>query len=338
MILANFDLSFFTSIPGMLITGGVLLLLIALIIFIATGSKKGKKDKKEEIENVDNDTVATTPTVDMNVATEPNMSTEEVNTTVETPDVISAEPAVEDAPQIVVTSSEAQMEPISIVENNTPVVNEENNQNLNQTVEPNTISNEEVNPQVEMSAENVDTTTTGVDENINVNADPVVITSDVNNAGQTNEPIDTMASVNQESNEVAEAPAITIVNEEPKEDIVMETSKQIYGGTDPVIPKIEVEGTEHRPIYGGANPLENTGAIPTINSNTVETATLSTTPEVPRVEPEVEMPKVEPEVVNVATVDNTPTNNVEPITPIQEEKTKEQVVIEKPKEEVESLF
>ena len=49
-------------------------------------------------------------------------------------------------------------------------------------------------------------------------------------------------------------------------------------------------------------------------------------------------PKVEPEVVNVSTVDNTPTNNVEPITPIQEEKTKEQVVIEKPKEEVESLF
>ena len=50
MILASFDLSFFTSIPGLLITGGVLLLLIALIIFIATGSKKGKKeDKKEDV-------------------------------------------------------------------------------------------------------------------------------------------------------------------------------------------------------------------------------------------------------------------------------------------------
>ena len=54
MILANFDLSFFTSIPGMLITGGVLLLLIALIIFIATGSKKGSKKKKgKEEKNVD---------------------------------------------------------------------------------------------------------------------------------------------------------------------------------------------------------------------------------------------------------------------------------------------
>ena len=42
MILASFDLSFFTSIPGMLITGGVLLLLIALIIFIATGNKKNR--------------------------------------------------------------------------------------------------------------------------------------------------------------------------------------------------------------------------------------------------------------------------------------------------------
>ena len=72
MILANFDLSFFTLIPGLLITGGVLLLLIALIIFVATGSKKGKKDKKEaESTDNTNTTVATTPTVDMNVATEP---------------------------------------------------------------------------------------------------------------------------------------------------------------------------------------------------------------------------------------------------------------------------
>ena len=39
MILANFDLSFFTSIPGMLITGGVLLLLIALIILLFRSKK-----------------------------------------------------------------------------------------------------------------------------------------------------------------------------------------------------------------------------------------------------------------------------------------------------------
>lgn len=40
----KFDLNWFTTIPGLLITGGVLLLVIALIIFIIT-SVKGKKSK-----------------------------------------------------------------------------------------------------------------------------------------------------------------------------------------------------------------------------------------------------------------------------------------------------
>ena len=65
MILANFDLSFFTSIPGLLITGGVLLLLIALIIFIATGRKSGKKDKNEAS---DVEEVVNTPSVVENAA------------------------------------------------------------------------------------------------------------------------------------------------------------------------------------------------------------------------------------------------------------------------------
>ncbi len=54
MILAmNFDFSWFLTIPGMLITGGVLLLIIALIIFIATSSKKGKgKNRNEEMNQV----------------------------------------------------------------------------------------------------------------------------------------------------------------------------------------------------------------------------------------------------------------------------------------------
>ena len=44
----NFDLNWFLTIPGMLITGGILLLLIALIIFIAT-SGSSKKNKKKEV-------------------------------------------------------------------------------------------------------------------------------------------------------------------------------------------------------------------------------------------------------------------------------------------------
>ena len=41
----SFDLSWFTTIPGLFITGGIVLLIIAIIILIATG-KKGKKETK----------------------------------------------------------------------------------------------------------------------------------------------------------------------------------------------------------------------------------------------------------------------------------------------------
>ena len=87
MILANFNLSFFTSIPGMLITGGVLLLLIALIIFIVTGNKD-KKKKKDEVKNEVSAAVATTPSVDVAVSTEEAVNNlNQVSPTVETPTV-----------------------------------------------------------------------------------------------------------------------------------------------------------------------------------------------------------------------------------------------------------
>ena len=191
-----------------------------------------------------------------------------------------------------------------------------------------------------MPAQTIEPNTTNANDNISVNTNPVVMPSEVNTVEQASVPNNTVAPSNQDDNEVVNTPPITIVNEEPKEDTVIEPPKPIYGGIDPVIPKIEVEGNEHRPIYGGANPLENTGAIPTINNNTVENSTIPTTPEVPNVEQNIETPKVEPEVVNVPTVDNAPANNVEPITPVQEE----QAVVEEQKQEpkkqveVESLF
>jgi len=49
----NFDLNWFLTIPGLLITGGVLLLLIALIIFIATSGKG--KNESTLIEPVDSE-------------------------------------------------------------------------------------------------------------------------------------------------------------------------------------------------------------------------------------------------------------------------------------------
>ena len=57
----NFSLDWFLSIPGLLITGGVLLLLIALIILIVTGRKK--KDKGEAGASAEATSSSTTPQV-----------------------------------------------------------------------------------------------------------------------------------------------------------------------------------------------------------------------------------------------------------------------------------
>ena len=43
----KFDLSWFKTIPGLLITFGVVLLIVALIIFIVTSSKNKKECYKE---------------------------------------------------------------------------------------------------------------------------------------------------------------------------------------------------------------------------------------------------------------------------------------------------
>ena len=49
MSLSDFNMSWFTTVPGLLITGGVVLLIFALFLLIATG-KKSKKEKKAQAE------------------------------------------------------------------------------------------------------------------------------------------------------------------------------------------------------------------------------------------------------------------------------------------------
>ena len=73
----NLDFSWFTTMPGLLITGGVLLLTIALIMFIVSG-KKSKKEKaaKEAEQSGTQDVIATpattqVPVVDPNAMTVP---------------------------------------------------------------------------------------------------------------------------------------------------------------------------------------------------------------------------------------------------------------------------
>ena len=337
MILANFDLSFFTSIPGMLITGGVLLLLIALVIFIATGSKKDKKGKKGETQNVeasiDNNTVATTPTVDASVAPEPV-----VMPTVET-QPMTAQPVdtgnvVSDNSSI---STNTMGNPVPTVENAPAEV-------IVKSEEPAVVQTETPQVEVPKPVESVITPTEEVQSNINTN---------------TNEPINNMESVNvvpptpvvsepvnSPNTAVAEAPTITIVDKEestPQVEMPQEEPKPIYGGASPVIPKIDVPGEQHRPIYGGANPLENTGAIPTITSQEPPVVT----PSIPTIEKEPTVESVEPVTVTAPQVEvptiETPkveVSNQETVIPTVTESTPQVEVPSTPKkeEEIESLF
>ena len=339
MILANFDLSFFTSIPGMLITGGVLLLLIALVIFIATGSKKDKKGKKGEAQNVeasiDNNTVVATPTVDTSVATEPvvmpTVETQPVTAVqpVDTVNVVNAGNAVSDNSSISANT----------MDNSVPTVENAPVDVIVKAEEPAVVQTETPQVEVPKPVEPVITPMEEVQSNSNTNAN-------------ANEPINVVPPtpvvsepMNSPNTEVAEAPTITIVDKEesiPQVEMPQEEPKPIYGGASPVIPKIDV-GEEHRPIYGGADPLENTGAIPTINSQEIPTVT----PSIPTIEKEPTVESVEPVTVTAPQVEvptiETPkveVANQETVIPTVTESAPQVEVPSTPKkeEEIESLF
>ena len=73
----SFDIAWFTTVPGMLITGGVIVLLIALIVFIAS-NKKGKKSSPEvatvptDINTEPVQDMASAPVTDMNMQVQNN--------------------------------------------------------------------------------------------------------------------------------------------------------------------------------------------------------------------------------------------------------------------------
>lgn len=342
MILADFNLSFFTTIPGMLITGGVLLLLIALIIFIATGSKKGKKNKKEEsVEPI----VSETPTVENSVNavnTTPEVAAPvnnmDPNPAVVANETISGAPEVQsvEAPVVESTPTTQVVEPSETVVETTPV----------NPVEPANIPTDipvtpEVQP-VESVAPVVNVTP--VADSAVAAVEPVQIVSEEPKVENINVPTDNPVNVvdNSTPTEVADSPAITIVDEVPKEqasETVAEEPKPIYGGVSPVIPKIEVAGEQHRPIYGGANPLENTQSIPIANRHVEEEPAT-----IPTITPTAETPKA-PEVENITTptVENNPA--AEPVIPTvssEEPKVEKETIVPnvgpKKEVEVESLF
>ena len=295
MILANFDLSFFTSIPGMLITGGVLLLLIALIIFIVTGNKD-KKKKKDEVKNEVSDTSIATPSVDVAVTTEEVVSNlNQVNPTVETPTVttppvnttiINGNPTVNNSTSSTdegLTPSTA--EPIAVVSSENSVTSDNNISSDVQTGNSEVVSVDE-NKSFETPTPVITPT---VNQMSTEEVKPVVSSTPTPNVIPTVEPVVSgeQVSVNKE----VETPVVTVA--EPPKEVEpvqqVEEHKAIYGGVSSVIPNINVDNNPHRPIYGGADPLENTQSIPTVNSTTVNAPKVEAEPVIPKVE-QVQVP------------------------------------------------
>lgn len=308
MILASFDLSFFTSVPGLLITGGVLLLLIALIIFIATGTKKGKKDKKNSpvessevastaAPSIDSPITANTTaqvdplTVNPSINTMNTMDNNQVNMGV--PNNIGVETPKEDVvPPVTIVERPKEDEFTNLTEPTvtpTPTVpvTPEMTQATAQPAEvppvmPTVSVTEEVN---NTSVEPVSPVTPVIDNvNTNVNGNVEAIPNVVNTI--TPEPVSqVMPTVTENVPNSIPSVEPTVINTEPVSTVSqiaptenIEQPKQdaapIYGGVSPVIPNIEVT-SEHRPIYGGANPLENTQSIKPVTNESI-----TNTPEV----------------------------------------------------------
>lgn len=263
MILANFDLSFFTTIPGMLITGGVLLLLIALIIFIATGSK-GKekaidKDIKNEPESVVSPTVPTEPA--------PVQTTEPV--------VTNEVPPVVEPPKVA---------PVTV------------NENLINGTVTEQAPTKVVEPKVE---EVINTPADPVASSAPVTVVPLEPIPDKEEVKPVEEPsLQTPAvEIQNVTPEVKTTPAVEPPVTEEKKEVPQEEAKPIYGGASPVIPTISVNNEPHRQIYGGANPLENTQSVPIINTvvnednNKVEKQAEQVVPAPVKEEVKIEEPK-----------------------------------------------
>lgn len=267
-----FSTEWFLTIPGILITCGVILLIIALIMFIV-GSTKGKKNKEMpkveapvgavqpqvQVQPVDNVQPVVQPESQENsfinndavAVSEPMGPIEEVTPVAP---VIPEVPVV-DVPQVapVVTEVETPVDSVSAVEIPTVVV---------PTPEASPVA--EVTPIPEVPVINTEAIPT-------VN-EPVVEVPEVNNLEATN--VNIYGGV---------VPTVEVSPVQPVEE-----ARPIYGGADPLeatqnLPKMDVH---HEPYSGGSQPVaEVAPVVPT---------PVEVTP-IPEVEPVVnEQPAVAP--------------------------------------------
>lgn len=288
----SFNPGWFLTLPGILITSGVILLLIALILLLTSAKKE------EEEENVSPANNFTTTNVETPVAPEPvqiNVPEAPVQEEIKPP--VVEQPTIQPV-QNIVEPQMAQQPPIA---------------NMGAGILD--IANNNTKPVVEEVATPVKVETPGIlnigESTVPVQTQPEEIPSiNINNVVPPAEtPVVNATPV------VPQAP----VQEEVKPVITTEPVQpvSIYGGVSPTIDiKKENLQPEKTVIYGGADPLENTAPIPTVAHPAYSTVIPTPQPATPGVnEAKLVDPIATPEVVGGAAIVDTTTNDTIPATP-----------------------
>jgi len=247
------------TIPGMLITGGVLLLIIAFIIFLATAKKKDKKPKKDK-----------TAEIGGNTATQVNQS---ATNQVPQNEMVSA-PAL---------SSENNIEAIPEVTDKDGVAMP-NNLNDLPPVMPAAVPNVDPNGGIpEVAPANNESIVPPVAEDIKTafaNPNPIKPTVGINPIAPENNLTETpaMAPTPSPVPVVPETPSVPVAESNLNmnttssiPDVSTNNSGVVYGGANPTVPNVNIADNTSHQIYGGANPLENTQTLNVVNNDNSST-------------------------------------------------------------------
>lgn len=222
-------LDWFTTIPGILVICGVILLVIAIILFIA-GNKKAKKEEM----------VQTNP-----VTESANTMNIEVNTTADTN---IGEVNIQEVSPVMEQASTIPTESVSLENNELPKMKVESNNDVSpiHIEEPVQIPSEEIH--IEEPVQISDTEIHNEEASI---PEPVSMPS-IDNSLNSMDTVSDETSFN-----------IPIPTEKPSFD---NTSTSIYGGASPIS---NISMNEDKPvtIYGGNDPLEATQSIPKVEEH-----------------------------------------------------------------------
>lgn len=294
----SFNPGWFLTLPGILITSGVILLLIALILLLTSAKKE------EEEENVSPANNFTTTNVETPVAPEPvqiNVPQAPVQEEIKPP--VVEQPTIQPVQNIV----EPQMAQQSPIANMGAGILDIANNNTKPVVEEVAMPTKTETPGVLNIGESIVPGQTQSEEIPSININNVVPPAET--------PVINPTPVVNATPVVPQAP----VQEEVKPVITTEPVQpvSIYGGVSPTIDiKKENLQPEKTVIYGGADPLENTAPIPTVAHPAYSTVIPTPQPATPGVnEAKLVDPIATPEVVGGAAIVDTTTNDTIPATP-----------------------